>query len=211
MKSVVDADFSFRRFFTEKSAYIQNIGRNLRSAYVNYQESVARFPFDKLTGETRKSFESLIEQVDNILERGVLSGEVYALNYLWTAHPNTGIRGPKTPSEEHLEYTLRMSINQMQFYISVSDDECMAPLIPSMVPSFQPFTDAIVAAALDQIPKINDEVFKMSLQGEAESLAATTKFIGIIDACGSTPMTETCIKNFVSLFRKLNIETVVNF
>lgn len=201
MKSVVEVDFSFRRLFTVKSAFIQNIARNLRTAYTNYQESVARFPFDKLTPETRKSFESLTDNVDLWLDLGVKMAETQALNSIWSSHPNTGIRGPTTPSEEHLKYTLWMSINQMKIYINDSDNECLEQFVPKMIPSFQPFTDAIVAAALDQIPNINEQHFSMSLKGEKESLEATEKFVTIINACGSTSVTELCIKNFVRFSR----------
>lgn len=197
MKSVVEADFSFRKLFTVKSAYIQNIARSLRPAYTEYQTSVARFPFDRLSAATRRSFEDLTKSVDEIMERGVLTAEIHALNYIWMADPNTGIRGPKTPSEVHLGYSLRMSINLTQYVIGVSDDECLEEFAPLIVPSFQPYTDAIVAAANDQIPNINDEHFRMSQQGKRESLEATAKFIDVINACGASPVTEVCIKNFV--------------
>lgn len=157
-----------------------------------------------MTEATRKSFQSLTESVDIWLQRGVGTAEVYALNFIWMAHPNTGIRGPKTPSEEHLERTLRMSIDQMQFFISVSDENCLEPFVPKMIPSFQPFTDAIVAAAIDRIPEINDQQYKMSLQSATESVEATAHFVEIINTCGSTPSTETCIKNFVSFLKILS-------
>jgi hypothetical protein len=202
MKTVVDADFSFRKYFTVKSAFIQPIARNLKNAYTNFQETVERFPTDRLTANTRKSFDTLIESVDLWLQRGVYSAETGALNYLWMAHPNTGIRGPTTPSEDHLNSNLRIGLNFLQENIRAADDTCLAPIVPSIVPSYQPYADAVVKAASDQIPKIDEQNFKNSLRSEAESVQATFNLISVLNNCALSSTTDSCIQNFVSLRMK---------
>jgi hypothetical protein len=184
-----------------KSAFIQNIARNLRSSYSNFQESFAAFPIDSLSETTRQSFDKLIESVDFWLERGVFTAEVGALNYLWMANPNTGIRGPKTPSEEHLQRSLRITLDFLIENIRAADAECLEPFVPLIVPSFQPYVDAVVAAASDQIPKINEKSFSNSLISETESVQATADFIAVLNRCGSATSTDTCIQDFVSVVR----------
>jgi hypothetical protein len=199
MKTVVDADFSFRQYFTVKSAFIQPIGRNLRNAYTNYQETVSRFPIDRLSANTRTSFDKLIESLDFWLERGVFVAEDGALDFSWRAHPDTRIRGPTTPSEDHLNSFLRITLNFLQENIRAADEACLEPIVPSIVPSYQPYADAIVKAATDQIPTINDQSFRMSLQSEAESVQATFDFISVLNNCALSSTTDSCIQNFVSL------------
>lgn len=200
MKSVVEVDFSFRKFFTVKSAFIQVIARNLRNSYTNYQNSISQFPIDRLSVNNRKSFDSMISSVEFWLERGVSTAEVTALNYIWIAHPNTGIRGPTTPSETHLEQTLKPSLLTIKLTISESDDVCLEPFVPLIIPSYQPFTDAIVNAATDQIETINEITFKSSLESETESVEATEALIEVLNRCGSTASTDSCIGDFVSFF-----------
>lgn len=197
MKSVVDVNTAFLNFFDVKSAFLQNIGNNLRLSNSHYQASLARFHFDKLTPETRRSFETVTETVDLWLERGLNSAEVGAFSFLWPAYPD-GTRSLKTPAEEHMERTLRFSIKQLQDSISVSNDECLAPFVPRMIPSYQPVVDTMIAASKNQIPRVNEESFKNSIASERQSSAGVEKFINTMDSCDASPATEVCIKNFVS-------------
>lgn len=198
MKSVVDVDFAFRRFFTVKSAYIQNFARDLRTEYSNYQQSVGQFPFNRLSPNTLASFERTTTLVDEWLERGVFTAEVSALNYLWFANPNTGIRGPKTPAEEYLESSLKIDLMFLKETVEASDDVCLERFAPRIIPSYQPFTDDVVKASNDQIPTINDVTFRNSLRSVSESIAATVDFRGVIDRCASASDTDSCIQDFVS-------------
>ena len=212
MKSVVEVDFSFRKFFTVKSAFIEVIARNLRNSYTNYQTTISQFPIDKLSANNRKSFDNMISSVEFWLERGVSTAEVTALNYIWTAHPNTGIRGPTTPSETHLEQSLKPSLLTLKLTISESDDACLEPFIPLIIPSYQPFTDAINFAATDQIKTINNITFKSSLESETASVEATKDLIEILNKCGSTTSTDSCIGNFVRFLIQFYLYSLkVNF
>lgn len=170
----------------------------MRNAYTNYQQSVSRFPFNRLSVETNRAFTALTESVDLWLERGVNQGEIYAIHHLWTRFPEMDGSDPITPSQRHLEGSLRMSIDWMQFLISVSDEECLEPFVPRIIPSFQPYADAIVAAAMDEVPHVSEN-FKMSFQTKQESIDATQKFVEVINACAGVSTTETCIKNFVNI------------
>jgi hypothetical protein len=198
LKTVVEADTSFRQFFNVKSAFIQNIARNLRNAYTNYQETVKRFPLDSLSAANRESFGYFNHSVDSKLQSGVDVAEGRALDFVWSSNLNTGIRGPKTPSEEHLEYSLRTHLNFLQENVRSADETCLAVIASLIVPSYQPYADAIVKAASDQIPNINEENFKMSLESAAESVQLTNELISVLDNCAKSSSTDECIGNFVS-------------
>jgi hypothetical protein len=177
--------------------FVDPIAKSLRTAYTDYQQAVAAFPFNQLTLETNLAFSDVVERADSWLEASVRMAEQQALDHIWWRDIYTGIRGPRTPADETMEMSLQMSVKSMQEAIRVADQQCLEPLIPLIIPSFQPFTDVIIAAARNLVPQIPAE-FSSSVQRQLESLEATTSFVNLINLCASASTTDNCVRNFVN-------------
>ena len=193
-KSVDEANDSFWKFYNVKAAFLADLANPLRESYTNFELAVARFPFDRLTPETFRSFKALVNSVTDSLEKGVSAAENAAVTYFWLGRP----KSPVTPSEEYLKSTMWMSIDLLKFHIGLSIESCLEPFIPKMIPSYQPAVAVVVNAALNKIANPPAQEFPNSIRTSAESREATSKFIKTLDNCAHIQATETCIKNFVS-------------
>lgn len=194
-QSVIDANVAFKQLFDTTASFIAPIAADLRAAYTSYQLNLANFPLTRLNATTKAAFQSLIKDLDFYLERGVASAEVDALNFLWYSDPN-GVRGSPTPADYSMTQ-LRMPLDLVKNYLTYADPICVEPVIPTIIPSFQVFTDIIVNAALNVVPNV-PSFFTSSLDWTAKSVASTKSFIATINACASKRTTNSCIGNFVS-------------
>ncbi|CRK94207.1 CLUMA_CG007722, isoform B [Clunio marinus] len=196
-QSVIDANNAFMQLFNAKSNALSGLAQPLRSAYASYQQTVAAFPVNRLMADTRQRFTEVTNTADLWLSRGVHTAEVDGLNALWPEHPNGG-RVPPLPSELFMESVLRFHVTEFQSRVTMHDPICIEPFIPQIIPSLQPATDAVVAAALDLVPTLPQR-FPLSDRDVATSVAASRNFETILNACASAPeaVTDTCFRNFL--------------
>ena len=154
-QSLIEGNASFMTYFNAMDDYIDPKARSLRASYEAFKPSVARFPFDRLTPETRELFGNIIRSVEYFLEAGVKMAEFHSLNFIWPVDPVTGLRDVNTPTEDYLNSYLRTDINNMKLYIEMSHEDCGAPLIPLLIDHYQGYVDIVNAAAIDRIPTID--------------------------------------------------------
>ena len=194
-ESMVQAHQSYRQLFDAAESYCFRIAAELRVTYENFAEARSRFPFDSLTAETRRSLEMITGGVGSIMNGAIYMAEERALRDLWWNDPDTGERAP-TPAEFHM-MDMGNDIEQMKKAITVADPQCLGPLLPQIIPGYQPFVNIIVNAALDIVPTVPDRYIP-ALAAERTNDEATNHLISYLNLCGGSIVTETCIRSFVS-------------